>query len=160
VVLVTTIDEEGVENVAPKSLISMFSFDPPILGIGCNLEHRTAKNILTTGEFTVNVPHHDLAPTVWRASEMPHPRRIGDIGLTSIPSLKVRAPRIEECNAHFECKLDSFKAWGREVALFGEIISFTRDADLGATWEDWYSRLGLIVYLEEGLYGVIEARSL
>jgi len=160
VVLVTTIDEEGVENVAPKSLMSMFSFDPPILGIGCNLGHRTAKNVLATGEFTVNVPHHDLAPAVWRASDMPHPRRIGDIGLTSIPGLKVGPPRIEECKAHFECRLDSVKAWGREVALFGEIVSFTRDADLGETWEDWYGRLGLFVHLEERLYGVVKARSL
>ena len=160
VVLVTTVDREGVENVAPKSLVSMFAFDPPILGVGCNLGHRTAKNILATGEFTVNVPHHALALTVWRASELPHPRRVIDLGLTSLPGLKVKSPRIEECGAHFECTLDSHKAWGDEVDLLGRIVSFTRDADLGENWEEWYSRLGLFVYLEERLYGVVEARSL
>lgn len=158
--MVTTVNEEGVENVAPKSLISMFAFNPPIIGIGCNLEHRTARNILDTGEFTVNIPSHTLAQTIWRASDMPHPREIKHLGLTSLPSLKVKPPRIEECKAHFECTLDSIKTWGKEVAIFGQIVCFTRDKDLGETWEDWYRGLGLFVYLEGGLYGVVVARSL
>lgn len=160
VVLVTTVDREGVENVAPKSWISMFAFEPPILGLGCNLEHRTARNILATGEFAVNIPHRTQAEIVWRAGELPHPRRLRDLDLTPLPGLRVRPSRIAECPAHFECVLDSCKAWGREVAIFGRIVSYTRDADLGETWEDWYRCLGLFVYLENKLYGAVEARSL
>jgi len=160
IVLVTTVDEKGIENVAPKSLISMFSFDPPIIGLGCNLEHRTAANILATKEFTVNVPGEDLVSKVWRAGGLPHPRRVEDTGLHPIPALKVSPPRIEECCAHYECVLDSYKAWGKEVALFGRILSFSRDEDLGDGWWDWYRRLGLMVYLEEGVHGIVEARRL
>ncbi len=56
--------------------------------------------------------------------------------------------------------LDSVKAWGREVALFGEIVSYTRDEDIGDSWEEWYENLGPMVYLEDRLYGVVKARSL
>lgn len=160
VVLVTTVSEKGVEKVAPKSLISMFSFDPPILGVGCNMEHMTARNIISTGEFTVNVPPHTLAQTIWRASELSHPRKIKDIGLTSLQGLKVRSPRIEECLAHFECTLDSIKTWEKEIALFGRIITYSRDTDIGETWKEWYSKLGLFVYLEERLYGIVKPRNL
>ncbi len=158
VVLVTTVDEEGVENVAPKSLVSIFSFDPPIIGLGCNTGHKTVRNVMATGEFTVNVPHSGLAQTVWRSADLPPPRRVEDLGLTPIPGVKVRPPRIEECPAHLECVLDSMKSWGSEVALFGRIVSYTRDSDLGEGWEEWYRLIGLFVYLEEGLYGAVEAR--
>ena len=160
VVLVTTVDEKGSENVAPKSWISMFAFDPPVLGLGCNLEHRTARNIFATGEFTVNIPRHTQAAKAWWISEHPHPRRLKTFGFTSLPGVKVRPPRIAECPAHLECVLDSCKAWGREVAIFGRIVSYTRDADVGEDWEDWYRHLGLFVHLEEKIYGVVGARSL
>jgi len=56
--------------------------------------------------------------------------------------------------------LDSCKVWGREVAIFGRIVSYTRDTDIGRTWEDLYRHVGLFVHLEEKIYRVVEARSL
>ena len=46
VVLITTLNEDGTSNVAPKSWISMMAFEPPILALGCNREHWSARNIL------------------------------------------------------------------------------------------------------------------
>jgi hypothetical protein len=54
IVLVTTLNADGQSNVAPKSWITMAAFDPPMLALGCNLEHWTAQNILRSGEFVVN----------------------------------------------------------------------------------------------------------
>ena len=62
VVLVTTVDESGTVDVAPKSWVSMVSFAGPTLGFGCNVEHRTYRNLVATGEFVVNVP--SVAPPV------------------------------------------------------------------------------------------------
>jgi len=160
IVLVSTVSGDGEENVSPKSLVSMFSFQPPILAVGWNTDHQTARNILATQEFTVNIPHHGMAPVVWEAAEAPRPRSVESVGLTPLPGLRVRPPRIAECPAHLECVLDSVKAWGREVALFGEIVSYTRDEDIGDSWEEWYENLGPMVYLEDRLYGVVKARSL
>jgi flavin reductase (DIM6/NTAB) family NADH-FMN oxidoreductase RutF len=56
IVLVTTLNEDGTSNLAPKSWISMMAFEPPILALGCNLEHWTAKNIQARQEFVMNVP--------------------------------------------------------------------------------------------------------
>jgi flavin reductase (DIM6/NTAB) family NADH-FMN oxidoreductase RutF len=160
VVLVTTVDSDGNENVAPKSWVSMFAFDPPILGVGCNLEHMTARNILETLEFTVNIPRHTQADKTWRIAEYPHPRRLKTFGFTPLPGVKVKPPRIAECSAHLECVFDSCKAWEREVAIFGRIVSYSRDSDVGKTWEDWYRNLGLFLHLEENIYGVVGVHSL
>ena len=160
VVLVTTVDTDGNENVAPKSWVSMFAFDPPILGLGCNLDHLTARNILGTHEFTVNIPRNTQAVKTWRIAEHPHPRTLKIFGFTPLPGVKVKPPRIAECSAHLECVFDSCKAWKSEVAIFGRIVSYTRDSDIGKSWEEWYRNLGLFLHLEEKIYGVVKAHSL
>lgn len=160
VVLVTTVDSCGNVNIAPKSWVSMFAFNPPILGLGCNLDHVTARNIFETREFTVNIPRHTQAVKTWGIAEHPHPRTLKTFGFTPLPGVKVKPPRIAECTAHLECVFDSYKAWKSEVAIFGRIVSYTRDSDIGKTWEDWYRNLGLFLYLEEKIYGVVIARNL
>ena len=114
VVLVTTCNDDGTSNVAPKSWISMMASDPSVLAIGCNVEHWTARNILSNREFVVNVPGAELVETVWTSHHLPHPRPVEAAGLTPLPSRKVKPPRIEECKAHLECALDHHLTFGQE----------------------------------------------
>lgn len=155
VVLVTTCNDDGTSNVAPKSWISMMALDPSVLAIGCNVEHWTARNILSNREFVVNVPGAELVETVWASHRLPHPRPVEAAGLTPLPSLKVKPPRIEECKAHLECTLDHHLTFGQEVVLFGRIAAVSVDADAIRS-SDPYSYLRTFVFLEGGTYGVIE----
>lgn len=61
IILVTTLNEDGTSNLAPKSWTSMMALYPPILALGCKLKHWTARNILANREFVVNVPGAELA---------------------------------------------------------------------------------------------------
>jgi len=65
VVLVTSVNREKIPNVAPKSWISIFARKPAIVGFGCNVNHDTSKNILSTGEFVINIPGAELAKKIW-----------------------------------------------------------------------------------------------
>lgn len=159
--LVTTVSADGVPNVAPKNWLSMMVGNPPIVALGCNLGHHTAQNILATREFVLNFPGDDLAATVWRSGlKGDHPRDPRDIerlGLTPIPSLNVRPPRIAECRAHLECHLESTKEYGQEIVLFGQIVAASIDeAALEGDPAGRYAYLRPIVYLENGMYGVVE----
>lgn len=155
IVLVTTLNEDGTSNIAPKSWISMMAFEPSLVAIDCNLLHWTAQNILARKEFVINVPGAELAEIVWKSHELPHPRPVEAAGLTPIPSLKVKPPRIEECKAHLECVLDQYRTYGDEVILLGRIVAASLDkAALEAN--DPYEYLKMFVYLEAGSYGVIE----
>jgi len=131
------------------------AFHPPIVALGCNLQHWTARNVLRSGEFVVNVPGAELAETAWRLSALPHPRPIEAAGLTPAPSAVVAVPRVEECRAHLECALDRHLIYGDEVVLLARIvdIAIDREATLRA---DPYAYLRLFVFLEGGTYGVIE----
>ena len=153
--MVTTLNEDGRSNVAPKSWISMMMFDPPLLALGCNREHWTARNILRSGEFVVNVPGDDLAHVVWKASALPHPRPVEAAGLTPLPAERVSAPRIEECRAHLECTLAEHLTFGNEVIFLGRILAVSVDEGAFET-ADPYAYLRMFAFLEPGTYGVIE----
>lgn len=155
VVLVTTLNADGASNVAPKSWISMMALEPPVLALGCNAGHWTARNILRGGEFVVNVPGAELAETVWACHALPHPRPVEAAGLTAIPALSVTPPRIEECRAHLECVLDRHVAYGEELVLFGRIVAGSLDK-AALDGGDPYEYLRTFVFLENGTYGVVE----
>lgn len=160
IVLVSTIDSEGKENVAPKSWVSMMAFSPPTVVFGCNLNHRTAKNILETKEFTINMVDEKIADFCWKLSESTDKLKcIEDFGLTLLPSLKVSPSRIKECKAHIECTLSNsliLNDTEGDIALFGEIVSVSLDeAALKGDLEARYSYLAPALYLEERFYGIL-----
>jgi hypothetical protein len=80
VVLVTTLGEDGVANVAPKSWVSMAAFGPqPVLMFGCTLEHATARNSVSLSRHggrlsnqTIGARDADLRTTV--SFQLPDPR--------------------------------------------------------------------------------------
>ena len=155
IILVTSLNADGTSNIAPKSWVSMMAFDPPLLALGCNVEHWTGRNILERREFVVNVPDADLVEIAWKARELPHPRPVEATGLTPIPSLKVQPPSVEECHAHLECVLDQYLTYGKELIVLGRIVAGTIDAEMLAM-DDPYAYLRAAVYLEKQKYGVIE----
>jgi len=159
VVLVTSINREKIPNVAPKSWISVFARKPAIVGFGCNVNHDTSKNILTTGEFVINIPGAELAKKIWKASESKgqDSKEIEKVGLTSIKSVKIATPRIAECKAHLECSLDWTKKYGEEIIIFGKVLLASIDKKaLEGTLEERYKYLKLMTYLDEGAYGIIK----
>lgn len=155
IVLVTTLNDDEQSNVAPKSWISMMAFEPSLLALGCNTEHWTAKNILRSKEFVVNVPSDDLAEHVWDSHTLPHPRPVESIGLTPSPAQKVKPPLIEECKAHLECNLVQHLTFGDEVILLDEIVAGSVDKKVLEA-QDPYEHLRMLVFLESRAYGVIE----
>lgn len=153
-VLVTTVNKDGVSNVAPKNWISYMAFGPSIIALGCSIKHWTAKNILRSGEFVINIPGAELVDTIWEAGYLDHPRPVESLKLTPIPSLKVKPPRIEECRAHLECILDKHFSYGNEVIILGRIVAAS--IDKGALEaKDPYEYLRMLVFLEDGTFGTV-----
>lgn len=155
IVLVTSLNEDGGSNVAPKSWISMMAFEPSLLALGCNLAHWTAQNILARQEFVVDIPGDELVEIVWRSHTLPHPRPVESLGLTPIPAQKVQPPLIAECKAHLECTFVQHLTFGSEIIILGKIVAASVDREAVET-QDPYAYLRLFAFLENGLYGTIE----
>jgi flavin reductase (DIM6/NTAB) family NADH-FMN oxidoreductase RutF len=160
IVLVTSINREGIPNVAPKSWISIFSSNPPIVGFGCNTNHTTAKNILTTGEFVINIPGEEIVQNAWKIIELDKddPKNIEKAGLTPAKSTKISTPRIAECKAQLECSLDWTKKYKEEIVIFGKVLLAAIDkAAVEKDVDERYKYFKLLAYLDEKTYGVINA---
>lgn len=77
------------------------------------------------------------------------------IGLTPIFAEDVDPPLINECKAHLECRLDQKLSYGDELILIGQILRCVVDSHTLKA-KDPYESLRMIVFLEQGTFGVIE----
>ena len=108
---VTTRDTDGTVNAAPFSFFNAVSGDPPlvIIGIGGRKPgdaKDTGNNIRETGQFVVNMVSDANAEAMnITAIEFPHGvDELVEAGLTTLPSIKIKTPRIAESPVAFECE--------------------------------------------------------
>jgi flavin reductase (DIM6/NTAB) family NADH-FMN oxidoreductase RutF/uncharacterized protein YciI len=157
IVLVSTEDQEGQANIAPKSWVTMVAARGPVVAFGCNVTHKTYQGILTSRAFVINVPDASLANRIWGLMRYHGVERVERSGFTLVPAHQVAAPIIAECRAHLECVYDSEKRYGDEVMIFGRMVMASVDADclVGDPPQQYFS-LRPVFFLEGGLYGTLD----
>jgi len=149
VALVSTIDRNGVANLAPFSAFCQAGANPPAVLI-CpalrvpaeageprrDLRKDTLRNIEETGEFVVNTVSEAIAAAA-NAASAEVPLEVDEFqlaGLTQLASEAVRPPRVAESPAQMECKLLQViyvsRAPGAGVIVLGEVVRFHVRADL------------------------------
>ncbi|MGN8051214.1 flavin reductase family protein [Curtobacterium sp. 22159] len=118
VVLLSTVDEDGVANTAPMSSVFWLGHTA-VLGMGGRSQ--TARNLLATGECVINLPSTQLVSAV-DALALPTGRdpvpvanervgyrhtadKLGAAGLHGRPRDTVRAERIDECPVNLEARV-------------------------------------------------------
>jgi len=160
IVLISSRSNLDESHAASKSWVTMVAARPPMLAFCCRLSHRTAINVLETREFVVNIPGEDLVARVWAAGDsVSEAQEGGDIASwTWVPSMRVGAPRIQECRGHIECVLDSSKRFNEEeMIFFGRIVGVSLDGSLlKGSPEERYRALRPLLYLEGDLYFSID----
>ena len=115
IALVSTVDSEGVANLAPFSFFCGVGSKPPTVlfcpalratgGTDPALRKDTLRNVEETGEFVVNVVSDAIAAAanVTAAEVAPEVDEFELAGLTPVPSEIVRPPRVAESPAQMEC---------------------------------------------------------
>jgi flavin reductase (DIM6/NTAB) family NADH-FMN oxidoreductase RutF len=140
-VIITTVSKEGIPNAAIKSWIMTVGGTTPLIIFSCSMKHDTAKNVIETKEFVVNIPNNDIAEKALITAK-PFPRNVNEIekaGLTAIPSKMVKPPSIKECIAHAECLLEEVKHFptGEYGNLFiGKVVYASVNRELLAESEE------------------------
>lgn len=104
---ISTVNPEGVRNLAPYSFFNGFNYRPPIIGFSSVGWKDSVANIEATGEFVWNLATRDLAVAMneTSASLPPDEDEFVRAGLTAAPSRTVAAPRVLESPVNFECAL-------------------------------------------------------
>ncbi len=110
---ISSIDAEGVVNLAPYSFFNAVAYTPPQVIFSATGAHSadgglkdTVANIETTKAFVVNLATWDLREEMNRSSA-PAPREIDEFtlaGVTPEPAILVAPPRVKESPVHLECR--------------------------------------------------------
>jgi flavin reductase (DIM6/NTAB) family NADH-FMN oxidoreductase RutF len=109
---ISTLDENGVANLAPYSFFNAVASDPPIVIFGAGMRPRvpevkdSQRNIEITSEFVVNLATYALREQM-NQSSAPLPAGVSEFaaaGLETAPSTLVRPPRVKASPVHLECK--------------------------------------------------------
>jgi len=130
IALVTSVSPDGKVNAAPFSFFNVFSENPPHVVLG--LQHKpdrspkdTTCNIHRDGEFVVNMVDEALALAMNDcAVDFPSGEsEVAAVGLATLPSVDIRAPRLAAAPFSLECKRNVSLTFGpqREL-LVGEVL--------------------------------------
>ena len=132
-VIITTIDRQGRPNAASFGTCTRVNHGPVDIAFTCTVGKDTTTNVLETGEFVVNVvPFEKEMLDRTLTCGLPFATGVNEIekaGLTALPSLKLKPPRIAECRVHFECSLLWSKEWRDRVMFCGNVQAVTIDED-------------------------------
>jgi len=109
---VSTVNGANLPNLAPFSYFNGICSNPPAL-LFCPVNHAdgrekdTLRNIREIGDFVVNIATESLVSAVnHTAAEYPsHISEFTAAGLTALPSVVVRSPRVAESPIQLECRL-------------------------------------------------------
>lgn len=128
---VSSVDADGVRNLAPFSYFMAITDTPPTIAFSCSArgtgKKDTLRNVEATGEFVVNICDDDRAEQM-NLTSGDYPPEVDEFavtGLTPVPSALVKAPRVAEAPINMECKLVRILPVGRKANLIlGEIVQW------------------------------------
>lgn len=131
---VTSLDAGGCVNLAPFSFFQGITSDPPtvMLSFGRRRNGRlkdTPSNILSSGEFVVNLVTRELAEAMVESSadDPPGESEAERLGLAVASSEKVAPPRLAVSPLSLECRLVRHLEVGKSLVIFGEVLLYHVD---------------------------------
>lgn len=108
---ISTIDENGINNLAPFSYFNVVGDDPPHVMFstvrGNNTNKDTLNNVMANKQFVVNMVTESLVEQMNKTSQVV-PSDVDEfelVGLTPIASIKIKPMRVKESPITFECKM-------------------------------------------------------
>lgn len=132
VVLVTSSNKEGKNNVFTVGWVGTACTRPPMITISIRPERLSYEYIKETKEFVVNLPPKSLVKEVdfCGVRSGKNIDKIKHLKLTLEDSEKVKVPGIKECPVALECKLKEIIPLGSHDLFLAEVLSVRVDEDL------------------------------
>lgn len=120
---VTTLDGEGVVNLAPHSFYTVACARPPIVMFSSVGKKDTLRNVRETGEFVVNLAHAPLLEQVNNSAARfaPDQSEPDRLDIVMEPSSRVAPPRVAGSPASIECTLHSLTELGDSTMILGNV---------------------------------------
>ncbi len=124
-------DKAGKVNAAPFSFFNAMGSNPPTVAIGLLADpvrgfKDTAKNVLETGEFVINLVPERLVEAM-NITAVDAPNGMNELelaGLETLPSEFIKPPRIVDSPVAFECvSLNSVVTGPQQTIVIGRVLA-------------------------------------
>lgn len=132
VVLITSKNKEGKENVFTVGWIGTVCTKPPMLSISIRPERLSYEYIKETMEFTVNLPSTNMTKAVDYCGVRPGRKfdKIKEMNFTIREGSNVNVSYIDECPVSIECKVKSIIPLGTHDLFIADVVGSHIDKDL------------------------------
>ncbi len=126
----STVDKNGIPNLAPFSFFNAFGSNPPIVvfsparRVRDNTIKHTLENIYETKEVVINVVNYAMIQQASLASSE-YPKGVNEFikaGFTPIPSQLIKPPRVKESPVQMECRVLEVKETGDQGGAANLIV--------------------------------------
>ena len=141
---ISTISKEGIANLAPFSFFTVAASAPPHLVFSCATNTKdTLVNSRETGEFVANIADRSLIDFVvgTSAAVAASVDEFEYVGVDSVPSRRVKPPRVARAKAHLECEVRHILPVGNSFLVIGEVVHVHCDPSI---WADGRVRPDLL----------------
>ena len=131
--LISTVGENGVNNIAPYSTLAWCCFKPPLISIVSasapdGREQDTLRNIEFTKDFVVNMTTERLVESMIKSANHypPEVDEFKECGLTAVRGDMVSSPMIAESPINIECQVVKMFHFGEfpftHTMVIGEVV--------------------------------------
>lgn len=139
VALITSRSRKGKQNVMSCAWMTPVSVNPPLVLICIVKEWYTSELINDSKEFIINIPDYSMIKEIMLAGTLSGRRidKLMKMGLKVSKAKVVKAPIIEKCIAHIECKLIKKVEAGESYIFIGKVLAAYADENyFDKRWKD------------------------
>jgi len=129
VTFISTMNAEGIRNIAPYSCVMPVLRPLDLVCIATAKRRDTLDNIRATGEFVINLAGTNFAGKVIPTARHSPPEadEFELAGLDEKPSVVVKPPGIRGCYAWMECTLDKLFEEPKYILIMGKVVHLEID---------------------------------
>ena len=140
------------QNIITIALVHVFSFNPPLVGIGVSPSRYSHELLHRSPDFTINIPSKELVEETIFCGEKSGKDfdKFEETGLTPVSGKKIGSPPLEEGIVNMEGKKGHTFDTGDHTWFIGEVVSartvegFDRERAL-IYWAGEFRTLGEII---------------
>jgi flavin reductase (DIM6/NTAB) family NADH-FMN oxidoreductase RutF len=157
-VLVTCSDEKGNTNIITIAWHTTISKNPPLYGISVAPGRFSYDLIKKSKEFVINFSSFDILEKIHFCGTNSGKKidKIKEAKLTLIDSEKIKTPSIQQCYAHFECKLNDTIRLGDHDLFVGEVVNAKVDEEILENGTINNKKIRPCLYLGNNIYSKLD----
>ena len=130
--LITCGDMKNESNIIAVSFCMPVSKEPPLIACAIGRDSYSYKLIKSTQEFIINIPPKELKSKIYYCGFHSgyEVDKFKETGFSPKTARRMKAPIIEECVAHIECRVRQEIVSGDKNLFIGEVVEAYADEDI------------------------------